>query len=135
MYSSPIAFPFSSTIDNRSPSGSVAKPKSALCSSTVFDNKSKLGANSTLALSLAFTKALAAQSNIHLYEFLSQDNNYVLPVPMMNIINGGAHADNTVDIQEFMIVPIGASSFAEAIRYGCEIFRKVRYSICRNNVE
>ena len=89
-------------------------------------NKSKLGANSTLALSLAFTKALAAQSNINLYEFLSQDNNYVLPVPMMNIINGGTHADNTVDIQEFMIVPVGASSFAEAIRYGCEIFHSLK---------
>jgi enolase len=89
-------------------------------------NKSKLGANSTLALSLAFTKALASQSKVNLYEFLSQDNNYILPVPMMNIINGGTHADNNVDIQEFMITPIGAPCFAEAIRYGCEIFYSLK---------
>jgi len=90
------------------------------------DNKSKLGANSTLALSLAFSKAFAAYSNCNIYEFLSKDKNYVLPVPMMNIINGGSHADNNVDIQEFMIAPVGAPSFSEAIRYGCEIFHSLK---------
>ena len=89
-------------------------------------NKSKLGANSTLALSLAYARALSNSKKIELYSFLSEDLEYILPVPMMNIINGGSHADNTVDIQEFMIAPIGASSFSESIRYGCEIFHSLK---------
>ena len=96
------------------------------------NNKSKLGANSTLALSLAFTRALAAQSNVKLFEFLSQDNNYILPVPMINVINGGSHADNNLDIQEFMISPVGAPSFSEAIRYGCEIFHSLKSKLKQN---
>ena len=90
------------------------------------NNKSKLGANSTLSLSLAFIRALSAQSEKNLYEFLSHEKNCILPVPMMNIINGGSHADNNVDIQEFMIAPVGAPSFVEAIRYGCEVFHSLK---------
>ena len=90
------------------------------------NNKSNIGANAILALSLAFSKAMANQKNEHLFEYLSNDNNYLLPVPMMNIINGGSHADNSVDIQEFMIAPIGASNFSEALRYGCEIFHALK---------
>ena len=90
------------------------------------NNKSKLGANSTLSLSLAFIRALSVQSEKNLYEFLSHEKNCILPVPMMNIINGGSHADNNVDIQEFMIAPVGAPSFAESIRYGCEVFHSLK---------
>ncbi len=89
-------------------------------------NKSKLGANTTLALSLAFAHAKAFEAKTDLYKFLSNDENFILPVPMMNVINGGAHADNNVDIQEFMIVPIGAPSFSEAIRYGSEVFHSLK---------
>ena len=89
-------------------------------------NKSYLGSNATLALSLAFAKALANQAKKELFIYLSDDNNHTLPVPMMNIVNGGSHADNTVDIQEFMIVPLGAPSFSESIRYGCEIFHSLK---------
>ena len=89
-------------------------------------NKSNLGANSTLALSLAFARALSAKANQNFYEFLSHDKNYILPLPMINIVNGGSHADNSVDIQEFMIAPVGAPSFSEAIRYGCEIFHSLK---------
>jgi len=96
------------------------------------NNKSKLGANSTLALSLAFSRALATQTNDNLYEFLSQDKNYVLPVPMINIINGGSHADNNLDIQEFMIAPVGAPCFSEAIRYGSEIFYSLKSKLKQN---
>ncbi len=90
------------------------------------NNKSKLGANSTLSLSLAFIRALSVQSEKNLYEFLSHEKNCILPVPMMNIINGGSHADNNVVIQEFMIAPVGAPSFVEAIRYGCEVFHSLK---------
>ena len=92
-------------------------------------NKSYLGANATLALSLAFTRAIANQEKKYLFEYLSEDTNCILPVPMMNIINGGSHADNSVDIQEFMIAPIGAPSFTEAIRYGCEIFHALKSNL------
>jgi enolase len=89
-------------------------------------NKSNLGANATLALSLAFAKALANHDGVNLFTFLSDDQDYVLPVPMMNIINGGSHADNNVDIQEFMIAPVGAPTFSESIRYGSEIFHSLK---------
>ena len=89
-------------------------------------NKSKLGANATLALSLAYARALSNSKKIELYSFLSEDLDYILPVPMMNIVNGGSHADNTVDIQEFMIAPIGAANFSESVRYGCEIFHSLK---------
>ncbi len=86
------------------------------------ENKSNLGANTLLAVSLANAKACAHYKNISLFRSLNQSNKYVMPVPMMNIINGGSHANNSVDIQEFMIMPIGVSSFSEAIRCGVEVF-------------
>ena len=89
-------------------------------------NKSNLGANATLALSLAFAKSLASYEKKNLFHYLSNSDQYIMPVPMMNIINGGSHADNRVDIQEFMIAPVGASSFKESIRYGAEIFHSLK---------
>ncbi len=86
------------------------------------DNKSKLGANAILGVSLANAKASAEESGMELYRYLGGVNAKVLPVPMMNILNGGSHADNNLDIQEFMIMPAGVPSFSEAIRAGSEIF-------------
>ncbi|HYP52070.1 MAG TPA: phosphopyruvate hydratase, partial [Pyrinomonadaceae bacterium] len=85
-------------------------------------NKSKLGANALLAVSLASARAAAAHLEVPLYSYLGGPNARTLPVPMMNILNGGAHADNNVDFQEFMVVPVGAESFREALRAGAEIF-------------
>ncbi|PIE42281.1 MAG: phosphopyruvate hydratase [Gammaproteobacteria bacterium] len=91
------------------------------------ENKSRLGANAILGVSMAFAYAVAKAANKPLYEiFTDNDGQYGLPVPMMNIINGGAHADNSVDIQEFMIVPVNFDSFAEALRCGAEIFHALR---------
>lgn len=87
-------------------------------------NKEVLGANSILAVSLAFANAQAAEAGVPLYKQI-QSNEYTLPVPMMNIINGGEHADNSVDIQEFMVIPAGAASFSEALRMGAEIFHNL----------
>ena len=98
------------------------------------DNKSGLGANATLTVSLAFAKSLGQQSQQPFFNFLSQDNDCLLPMPMMNIINGGSHADNNVDIQEFMIAPIGASSFSESLRYGCEIFHSLKSILKSKNL-
>lgn len=89
-------------------------------------NKSNLGANAILAVSLATARAAAMTLGIPLYRYLGGANAKTLPVPMMNILNGGAHADNNVDFQEFMIVPTGASSFAEALRTGAEIFHQLK---------
>jgi enolase len=89
-------------------------------------NKSKLGANALLAVSLATARAAAACLEIPLYSYLGGPNGRTLPVPMMNIINGGAHADNNVDFQEFMVVPVGASSFREALRIGAEVFHELK---------
>jgi enolase len=89
-------------------------------------NKSKLGANALLAVSLATARAAATYLEIPLYRYLGGANARTLPVPMMNIVNGGAHADNNVDFQEFMIVPVGARSFAEALRAGAEIFHALK---------
>jgi len=89
-------------------------------------NKSKLGANALLAVSLASAKAHADDQACALFESLAARDVYTMPVPMMNIVNGGAHADNSVDIQEFMILPVGAPSFSEALRYGAEIFHALR---------
>jgi enolase len=88
--------------------------------------KSNLGANSILAVSLAMAKAAAADQGLPLYRHLARSGDLTLPVPMMNIINGGAHADNSVDIQEFMILPLGAPSFSEAVRYGAEVFHTLK---------
>ena len=90
------------------------------------DNKSKLGANAILAVSLATAHAVARSRGVPLYRSLSDREQYQLPVPMMNIINGGAHADNSVDMQEFMILPVGAPNFREAVRYGAEIFHELK---------
>lgn len=94
------------------------------------ENKEKLGANAILAVSLAAAKAAAISKKVPLYQHIAQINgtegNYTLPVPMMNIINGGEHADNNVDIQEFMVQPVGAKSFTEALRCGAEIFHALR---------
>jgi enolase len=90
------------------------------------DFKSKLGANAILAVSLAAAHAAARDKGLPLYRHLSGPGDLTLPVPMMNIINGGAHADNSVDIQEFMILPIGAPTFSEAVRYGAEIFHSLK---------
>ena len=86
------------------------------------DNKSRLGANAILGVSLAVAKAAAAELELPLYRYIGGPNAHVLPVPMMNVINGGAHADNSIDLQEFMVVPVGAPSFREALRWGTETY-------------
>ena len=94
------------------------------------DNKARLGANAILAASLAYAQANAAEQAVPLFRMLG-DGPYQMPVPMMNIINGGAHADNSVDIQEFMILPVNAPSFSEALRYGVEVFHALK-SVLKN---
>ncbi|MEY3368091.1 MAG: hypothetical protein RI973_1246 [Bacteroidota bacterium] len=89
-------------------------------------NKGKLGANAILGVSLAIARAAAEESGLPLYRYVGGANAHVLPVPMMNILNGGAHADNGIDFQEFMIMPIGASSFREGLRMGVEIFHHLK---------
>ncbi|MCE3250626.1 MAG: eno [Geminicoccaceae bacterium] len=89
-------------------------------------NKSRLGANAILGVSLAVAKAAAAELGLPLYRYVGGTSARTLPVPMMNVINGGAHADNPIDLQEFMIMPVGAPSFAEALRMGAEIFHALR---------
>ena len=89
-------------------------------------NKSKLGANAILAVSMAVAKAAAEESGLPLYRYIGGANARTLPVPMMNILNGGAHADNKIDFQEFMIMPVGASSFSEGLRWGTEIFHVLK---------
>jgi len=89
-------------------------------------NKAKLGANATLGVSLAVAHAAAASASLPLYRYLGGANAKVLPIPLMNILNGGKHADNNVDFQEFMIMPIGASSFHEALRMGAEVFHNLK---------
>jgi enolase len=90
------------------------------------DNKSKLGANATLAVSMAAAKAAALESDLPLYRYLGGVNSTVLPIPLMNILNGGVHADNKIDYQEYMIVPVGANTFSEALRWGVEVFHKLK---------
>ena len=89
-------------------------------------NKSNLGANAILGVSLAVAKAAAQSSDLPLYRYVGGANAHILPVPMMNIINGGAHADNPIDFQEFMILPVGANSMREAVRYGAEVFHTLK---------
>ena len=90
------------------------------------DNKGKLGANALLAVSMAAAKAAALESNLPLFRYLGGVNATVLPMPLMNILNGGAHADNKIDYQEYMIVPVGAESFSEGLRWGVEIFHELK---------
>ena len=89
-------------------------------------NKGKLGANATLAVSMAVAKAAAEEAALPLYRYLGGTNAKTLPIPMMNILNGGAHADNKIDFQEFMVMPVGASSFSEGLRWGVEIFHALK---------
>ena len=90
------------------------------------ENKSRLGANAILAVSMAIARAAAEESGLPLYRYLGGAGPMALPVPMMNIINGGAHANNSIDMQEFMIIPVGAKSFREALRYGAEVFHTLK---------
>jgi enolase len=90
------------------------------------DNKSKLGANATLAVSMAVARAAAEESGLPLYRYFGGMNGMMLPVPMMNVVNGGAHANNNLDLQELMIIPVGAPSFREAMRYGAEVFHALK---------
>jgi enolase len=90
------------------------------------ENKSRLGANALLAVSMATARAAAEQSGLPLYRYLGGAGPMAMPVPMMNIINGGAHANNSIDMQEFMIIPLGAKSFREALRYGAEVFHTLK---------
>jgi len=92
-------------------------------------NKSKLGANAILAVSLAVAKAAAEEAGLPLYRYVGGTNAKTMPVPMMNILNGGAHADNKIDFQEFMIMPVGASSFSEGLRWGTEIFHALKSTL------
>jgi enolase len=92
-------------------------------------NKGRLGANAILGVSLAAAKAAAAEAGLPLWRYLGGEAAHLLPVPMMNVLNGGAHADNKVDFQEFMIVPIGAGSFAEALRTGAEVFHALKRAL------
>jgi enolase len=98
----------------------------ALIAADGTPNKSKLGANALLAVSMANAKAAAQESGLPLYRYLGGANAKELPVPMMNIINGGSHADNNVDLQEFMVMPAGAKSFSEALRMGVEVFHHLK---------
>src|SRR5215218_2660247 len=93
------------------------------------DNKSRLGANAILGVSLAAARAAAAEEHVPLWRYLGGEAAHVLPVPMMNVVNGGAHADNSVDFQEFMVVPVGAPTFAEALRIGAEVFHALRKTL------
>jgi enolase len=93
------------------------------------ENKGRLGANAILGVSLAGAKAAAAESGLPLWRYLGGEAAHVLPVPMMNVVNGGAHADNKVDFQEFMVVPVGAGSFAEALRMGAEVFHALKRTL------
>jgi len=98
------------------------------------DNKKNLGANAILGVSLANARAAAEAAGLPLYRYLGGSNAFVLPVPLMNIINGGAHADNGVDIQEFMIVPHGAETFSEALRWGVEVYHALKKILSEKNL-
>ena len=92
-------------------------------------NKGRLGANALLGVSLAAARASAAENGLPLYRYLGGEAAHILPVPMMNVLNGGAHADNSVDFQEFMVMPVGAPSFAEALRWGAEVFHALKKTL------
>ena len=97
-------------------------------------NKANLGANSILAVSMAVAHAAANENNLPLYSYLAVEKQFQMPVPMMNIINGGAHADNSVDLQEFMILPVGATSLREAVRHGTEIFHSLKSVLLKRDL-
>ena len=97
-------------------------------------NKKNLGANAILGVSMALAKAAASEVGLPLYQYLGGPNSKVLPVPMMNILNGGAHSDAPIDFQEFMIMPVGAPSFRESLRYGAEIFHSLKQVLHDRNL-
>ena len=97
-------------------------------------NKKNLGANAILGVSMALAKAAASEVGLALYQYLGGPNSKVLPVPMMNILNGGAHSDAPIDFQEFMIMPVGAPSFRESLRYGAEIFHSLKQVLHDRNL-
>jgi len=97
-------------------------------------NKSRLGANALLAVSLAVAKASAMEADLPLYQYVGGVNAHVLPVPMLNVINGGAHAKNSIDFQEFMVMPIGASSFSEALQWGTETYHALKGVLSKRNL-
>jgi enolase len=103
----------------------------ALCQLDGTENKARLGANATLGVSLAVAKAAAMSARLPLYSYIGGINANTLPVPMMNIINGGAHANNPIDIQEFMIMPVGAESIADAVRMGTEVFHALKNKLAK----
>ena len=105
-----------------------------LCELDGTDNKRNLGANAILAVSLACAKTAANYNRIPLYRYIGGANTTRLPIPMMNVLNGGAHASNNIDIQEFMIVPVGASCFSEGIRIGCEIYHTLKEQLKKKNL-
>ena len=90
------------------------------------ENKSRLGANAMLAVSMAVARAAAEESGLPLYRYLGGMGGRQMPVPMRNLVNGGAHANNSLDLQEFMIIPVGAPTFREALRYGAEVFHALK---------
>src|SRR5690349_12582203 len=92
-------------------------------------NKSRLGANAILGVSLAAARAAAAEESLPLWRYLGGEGAHILPVPMMNVLNGGAHADNSVDFQEFMVVPVGAPTFSEGLRMGAEVFHALKKTL------
>jgi enolase len=107
---------------------------SALIELDGTENKARLGANAMLAVSIAVAKAAAEEAGLPLYRYLGGSGAMQMPVPMMNVINGGAHANNNLDLQEFMIVPIGAPTFSEAVRYGAEVFHALKKLIDREGM-
>ena len=98
------------------------------------ENKSRLGANAILGVSMAACRAGAKANDIPLYDYLSINSDYVMPIPMMNILNGGSHAENTIDVQEFMIFPIGANSFSHALQIGTEIFHQLKSELSQKGL-
>src|SRR6195256_3347145 len=100
-----------------------------MCTLDGTPNKSRLGANAILGVSLALAKAAASSSHLPLYRYIGGPKAPTLPVPLMNIINGGAHADNRIDFQEFMIMPVGAKRYSEALRAGAEIFQALKKAL------
>ena len=98
------------------------------------ENKSTLGANAILGASMSIVRAASISNQIHLYEYLHEDDEYIMPIPMMNIINGGSHANNNIDIQEFMICPTGAKSFSESLQMGVEVFHNLKKILNSKNL-
>jgi enolase len=116
------------------PASDQAEIDRSLLEADGTENKGKLGANAILAVSLAAAHAAAEYADLPLYRYIGGAAATVLPVPMMNVLNGGAHADNNVDIQEFMVVPAGAKSFAEAVRWGAEIYHALKAELKKNGL-